>query len=92
VDAPDGVAGHTVAILVDMLPDRYCDLLKFDIEGAEVDVFSEGNLDWIDRVAVILVEPDGGLARNFVTRVAEARGFRVAPAGDKIILWREAVA
>jgi Methyltransferase FkbM domain len=46
-----------VAILVDMLPDRYCDLLKFDIEGAEVDVFSEGNLDWIDRVAVILVEP-----------------------------------
>src|SRR5262249_25696222 len=90
--ASDGVAGHSVATLIDLLPGKYCDLLKLDIEGAETEVFSEGSLDWISRAAVILVETHGELARNVVTRVAEARGFHIAPVGDKIMLWRKAIA
>jgi FkbM family methyltransferase len=32
------------------------DLLKIDIEGGEVEVFSAGTEEWIDRVAVIAIE------------------------------------
>jgi FkbM family methyltransferase len=88
--ASDGIAGQTVSTLVNLLPGRYCDLLKLDIEGAEIDVFQRENLGWIDQVGVILVEPHGDLAHNLIAEVAEAGRFRITPVGEKLMLWRPA--
>ena len=42
-------------LLGDLGVDRI-DLLKLDIEGAEIEVFTNGQEDWIDRVGIIVVE------------------------------------
>jgi FkbM family methyltransferase len=84
-----GIAALPMAALIDRLPGGHCDLLKLDIEGAETDVFSQGDLDWIGRVSVILIETHGDLARETVMNVAHAWGFEIAPVGEKIMLWRE---
>ena len=86
----DGIAAEPMATLVDRLPGKHCDLLKLDIEGAETDVFSQEDLHWISRVSVILIETHGKLARDTVTKVAEAWGFQIRPVGEKIMLWRQA--
>lgn len=37
-------------------PGRPIDLLKMDIEGAEYEVFAEGDCHWLDRVGTIMIE------------------------------------
>lgn len=34
----------------------YIDILKVDIEGGEIELFSEGDLEWIQRINVIIIE------------------------------------
>jgi FkbM family methyltransferase len=90
---PDGTTGsiraRTVSSLIDLLPEKHCDLLKLDIEGAESDVFSQADLDWIKRVSVILIETHGREARKIVVAVASTWGFEISPVGEKIMLWRK---
>jgi FkbM family methyltransferase len=87
-----GIAGRTMRTLLSLLPGQHSDLLKLEIEGAELDVFSDEHLDWIDRVAVILIEPHGEAARDVVTSVAAAREFQIDPVGEKLMMWRKAAA
>ncbi len=61
-------------------------LLKMDIEGAEAVVFSEGNLDWLDRVDAIAIElhsdssfGDGGKAFH---QAISGRGFETKRFGE----------
>jgi len=57
--APKG-AGDTPAITIPELMSRYgidkLDLLKIDIEGAELELFSNGDLFWLERVTTIAIE------------------------------------
>jgi FkbM family methyltransferase len=82
------VRAETIAGLIDLLPGRRCDLLKLDIEGAEKSVFGEEELDWADRVSVILVEAHGDEARQLVRKFATGRGFSISMAGEKMMLVR----
>jgi len=86
--APEGIRADTVTALVDSLPGGHCDLLKLDIEGAEISVFSQTDLRWMDRVSVILVEPHGAEARECLKAVQERFGFVAEDRGDKVMLSR----
>lgn len=62
------------------------DLLKSDIEGAEVELF-KGDLGWLDRVGAIAIEFHGdSRASTRFDEVVAARGFRVLDAGGHTVL------
>lgn len=50
------VAAMTPAELVKMSPTGQIDLLKIDIEGAERELFSNGDLEWLSAVKRIVIE------------------------------------
>jgi FkbM family methyltransferase len=47
---------HTLKTLLDRAGFDYVDILKIDIEGAEYDIFSDGAMEWLPRVKLIIVE------------------------------------
>ncbi len=49
------VPAYTVAQLMMQHDCGWLDLVKMDVEGAEVEIF-HGNVDWLDRVGVLIVE------------------------------------
>lgn len=56
----ENATGEVRAITVEDILERYAlqriDLLKIDIEGAELELFSAGDLTWLDRVDCIAIE------------------------------------
>jgi FkbM family methyltransferase len=64
-------------------------IAKIDIEGFEADLF-EGDVGWIDRVKVVLIEPHDWLlpgqrtSRNFLRAMA-AREFEMLVSGENLI-------
>ncbi len=64
-----------------------CNLLKLDVEGAEEQLFSEGN--WIDRVDAVLVEVHSDSALTAInTRTKDE--FNSSYCGEKLLLVRRA--
>jgi len=62
------------------------DLLKIDIEGAEVKVF-DGNLDWLDRVGAIAIEfHDDSRAESDFDNIMKHHGFRLVDAGSHTVM------
>jgi hypothetical protein len=89
-NTPGSVASDTVPALIDLLPGKHCDLLKLDIEGAELGVFTMPDLSWIERVSVILIETHGAEARNAVNFAASLFGMKIEQVGEKVMLSRSA--
>jgi FkbM family methyltransferase len=56
------------------------DLLKVDVEGAEIGLF-RAELSWLAKVNAIIIEFDRGDPRELAPRI-EAQGFRYVPAGS----------
>lgn len=54
------------------------DLFKCDIEGAEVAVFSNGDLGWLQRTACVLIELHNAEAQHVVHSACNAAGLRFA--------------
>jgi FkbM family methyltransferase len=54
--SPDGVAVMTMNEAFAQIPEGEPFLAKVNIEGFERDLFSDG-LDWLDRIAVLFIEP-----------------------------------
>lgn len=56
----EGAGGEVEATTIPLLMERYgmprLDILKVDIEGSELELFSLGDLSWIDKVTTIAVE------------------------------------
>lgn len=76
---PSGeIEGVTVPALLAQEGIERLDLLKIDIEGAELDVFGAGLLDWMDRVDCIQIELETAEADALFHRVARERGFQLA--------------
>ena len=76
--SPGAVNGISVADLLAEAPEGRVDLLKIDIEGSELELFSAGIDAWIDRVDMILVEIHETLrpgAREAVEAAMRDRGF-----------------
>lgn len=58
----------------------WVDLVKIDVEGAEIGLF-RGDVSWLDKVNAIIIEFDAGNPRELAP-IVEARGFRFVPAGS----------
>lgn len=51
------------------------DILKIDIEGAELDVFSAENMDWINQIKCFQIELENEDCRNVFLKALSQRGF-----------------
>ena len=89
MEVPAGTPGSFVSLtipdLLEKLPTREIDLLKMDIEGAELALFSEGYEAWIDRIGMLIVETHGDEARNAVLAAMSQRGFQSHTNDEKLV-------
>jgi FkbM family methyltransferase len=69
------VSMHTLLSDIDRV-----DLLKIDIEGAEIALF-RGDVSWLEKVNAIIIEFDKGDPRELAP-IVEAHGLRFVPAGS----------
>lgn len=87
-DDPGAFEGIGMDDLLTRLGLPRVDLLKIDIEGAEVDVFSSGPLHWLDRIGCIEVELESRAAEEFFFGALSRRGFTFSRFGDIVIASR----
>lgn len=83
----EGIPAESIPMLLDQLPGGYCDLLKLDIEGAETNVFQQNDLNWINKVSVILIETHSELAEDAVQEAADKFALKSRQVGEKLMLW-----
>ncbi len=83
-DTPGAVPSVTIAGLIEDFGMESVDLLKLDIEGAELQLFSASDLDWISRVRVLAIELHGTDAERMVESAMQARSFSSERSGEKI--------
>ena len=82
----ESIKGLPIDRLIEAAGFERVDLLKSDIEGAEVELF-KGDLDWLDRVGAIAIEFHGdSRAATRFDEVTTARGFRIHDAGGHTVL------
>ena len=67
-----------------LLAGNHCDLVKLDIEGAEVEVFREP--DWLKSVSAVAVEIHGEDADELIRNVCT--GWNISRTGEKLLLVR----
>ncbi len=91
-DAGGVVDGYGVAELMGMAGADVLDLLKIDIEGAELELFSENYLPWIGKVRVFMVELHDrmrpGCAAAFYHAIRDLR-FTQHQRGDIVMIRNE---
>lgn len=87
--ATDTVSAVTIADIMRHTGSTRIDLLKLDIEGAEVDLFSRGNLNWIDQVDCMVIELHDrlrpGCAQAFYSQLVP-RNFTQEVRGENIFV------
>ena len=88
--APDGesatIPGYPMALLLQLAGFDRVDLVKVDIEGAEVELF-RGDLQWLDRVGAIAIEFHGdSRIRSGFDRIMRDRGFTVEEANPHTVV------
>lgn len=86
IEAKPGEPGAFMALdMATILAGRHCDLVKLDIEGAEVELFREP--EWLENVAAVIVEIHGTDADALIRKAC--RGWHVAQAGEKLLLRKQ---
>ncbi len=68
-----------------LLSGKHCDLLKLDIEGAELELFKDPS--WLKDVSVIVVEVHGDDADELIR--SSCKGWSISRTGEKLLLTRE---
>lgn len=81
--------GHSIDGLLRRFGLDGADLVKLDIEGAEVEVFSQGSLRWLDRMGAVVIELHGKKAESVVRDTMNALGLAHRRRGEKAIFVRE---
>jgi FkbM family methyltransferase len=69
----------------------HIDYMKMDIEGAEQEIFSKGNLEWLERVDQISIEIHSGVDREMIETALKESGMNVEnhpTHWSSIIGWR----
>jgi FkbM family methyltransferase len=83
-EAENRIPSVTIESLIQRSPNGRIDLLKLDIEGAEIEVFSPGAEKWLENVKVVVIElhdrERSGCSSAFESAVAKfpAELFRTA--------------
>lgn len=85
----DGVL-HTMAALLDRAGFGDVDILKVDIDGGELALFAQGGGNWLERVALIIVETHDRShpGSDAAVRVALTRGFEELPSCGENLFFR----
>jgi len=81
--------GHSIDGLLRRFGLDGADLVKLDIEGAEVEVFAQGSLHWLDRIEAVVIELHGKKAESVVREAMNALGLAHLRRGEKVIFVRE---
>lgn len=82
----DHVEGITMQEVLAEAKFQHVDLLKVDIEGAEVELF-RGNLDWLDRVRAIAIEFHGtSRQESGFDQILKTNGFEVCEEESHTVL------
>ena len=88
-EVPEGTPGAAVSLtmddLLERLPGQRVDLLKMDIEGAELALFSAHGEEWIERIGMLIVETHGAEAREAVVATMQRHGFRYHINDEKLV-------
>jgi FkbM family methyltransferase len=64
------------------------DILKIDIEGAEIEVFGNGSLEWLPRVRNIVIELHGQAAKQVFLTAIESEGMTLSRSGELTVCRR----
>lgn len=86
-DDPDSFAAYSIDDIFTIAGRDTCDLLKLDIEGAEVNVFENPGL-WLDKTRIIIVEIHNDRARDLLDRIYESGSWKRERHGEKDFLIR----
>jgi hypothetical protein len=79
---------YTIATLLDRFAFPRIDLLKIDIEGAELQLFRDGNTDFMDRTACCAIECHGSECFEAFREVAVRHDFELSESGELHIATR----
>lgn len=50
------IMGYSIPSLMSQFKLEHIDILKMDIEGAEKEIFESGNLEWLKKVSILVIE------------------------------------
>jgi FkbM family methyltransferase len=89
IPAPDGsVEVMTIPDILALSPAGRIDILKIDIEGAEVELF-RGPCDWLRAVACVSIELHGQAAKAEIPQTLIAAGFKLSQHGSLTVAVRQ---
>ncbi|MCC7145639.1 MAG: FkbM family methyltransferase [Phycisphaeraceae bacterium] len=80
-----GMRGATISELLNESGADALDLLKLDVEGAEQQLLTEGDLAWLNKLRVMVVETHGPAIRQVVEKVMADHGFVREAKGEKLV-------
>jgi FkbM family methyltransferase len=86
---PGEIEGVSLADLAREAPDGRIDLLKIDIEGAELELFSADVEPWLSRTKALVIELHGADCHDTVLGTLRRHRFRLEDAGYVWIARRE---
>jgi len=82
---PDEPGAFEAFDMASILAGRSCDLVKLDIEGAEVELFKDPV--WLDKVAALTVEIHSEEADHLIREAC--RGWQISRSGEKLTLRKQ---
>lgn len=85
---PCALVSLTMADLLERLPDGRAELVKMDIEGAELALFQADCGSWIERIGMLIVETHGPEARETVVAAMQRHGFCMHINDEKLVFVR----
>lgn len=86
MDNPQAVDAVSIDQLMKSLDWDSCDLVKMDIEGAEVPIL-KGDLAWLRPVRALLVEPHGEEAHSLIFSTANKLKMKIRQEGEKYLIY-----
>lgn len=94
-EEPSNLPGLDIGTLLAQSGHERISILKIDIEGAEVELFSQGDRAWLDVVDNLVIELHDdsafGNATEAFFRAIEGQGFAVSRSGELTVCRRIAV-
>lgn len=82
------VPGVTLPGLISQFELRQIDILKIDVEGAEVQIFSAADLSWLDRVGCLMIDLEDARSREAFYRALAGRPFELSQYRDVTVARR----
>jgi FkbM family methyltransferase len=84
-NCPETVSGYTIETLLRKFDFPHIDLLKIDIEGAELNLFRDGDTGFLDKTVCCVIECHGDDCEQAFASAAERHGFQSRICGELII-------